>query len=476
MSSKSPSALAEFSHLPLPAPLLAALAQQDFHTMTPVQAASLPAALSGRDLVVQAPTGSGKTVAFGLTLLARLDPARFDVQAMVLCPTRELADQVTLALRALARAMGNVKILSLCGGATVRPQRESLAHGAHIVVGTPGRLLDHLDRGHLKLAALGTLVFDEADRMLDMGFMDDMVSLAKHCPKQRQTLMYSATFPEGIEALSARFLSEPQRVTVATQAAPVGASAASGAGVRHVAIEVADVDRLHAVSQVLAHFRPVSTLAFCNTKQQCRDLVDVLTAQGIKALALHGDLEQRERDEMLIRFTQRSASVLVATDVAARGLDIDDLEAVINVDITPDVEVHTHRVGRTARAGREGLAVSLASLDEMGRVGRIELAQGKPWAWTPLASMTPATGGPLQPPMATLQILGGRKDKIRPGDVLGALTGEAGFQGSQVGKIKVTDYQTYVAVDASIAHEAVRRLELGKLKGRKVKVRLLGLE
>ena len=462
-----------FSHLPLPASTQANLAQLGYERMTPVQAASLPAALSGRDLIVQAPTGSGKTAAFGLALLNRLDPAVWQVQALVLCPTRELADQVCAELRRLARAAGNVKILSLCGGATMKPQRESLAHGAHIVVGTPGRLMDHLERGTLLLSALNTLVFDEADRMLDMGFFDDMVTVVKQCPPQRQTLLYSATYPEGIAALAARFLREPKTITVAAATPTADSGNVTAGTIRQIAFEVAETERLHAVSTLLNHYRPASTLAFCNTKQQCRDLVDVLAAQGFVALALHGDLEQRDRDQVLIRFAQRSVSVLVATDVAARGLDIAELEAVINVEVTPDAEVHVHRIGRTGRAGHDGLALSLASMDEMGRIGRIELAQGHEFTWQKLADLKPAPGGPLRPAMATLQILGGRKEKIRPGDVLGAFTGEAGFAGSQIGKIKVTEFHTYVGVAAEIADEAVRRLGAGQLKGRKVKLRKL---
>ena len=240
--------------------------------------------------------------------------------------------------------------------------------------------------------------------------------------------------------------------------------------------QVKNTERLHAVSLLLNHFRPQSTLAFCNTKQQCRDLAQVLQAQGFSALALSGELEQRERDQVLVQFANRSCSVLVATDVAARGLDIAQLEAVINVDVTPDAEIHVHRIGRTGRAGAEGLALSLASLDEMGRVGKIEQLQGRECEWHPLAELSAAASdaeGPLQPPMATLQITGGRKDKIRAGDVLGALTGEAGFTREQVGKISINEFSTYVAVDRRIASEALHKLSTGRVKGRSVKVRLL---
>ncbi len=442
--------------------MLANLAQLGYEQMTAIQAASLPPALAGQDLIAQAQTGSGKTAAFAIALLHRLDAADSRTQSLVLCPTRELAEQVTQEIRRLARAADNIKVLTLCGGSPMKPQMESLAFGAHIAVGTPGRVMDHLERGSLDLSALNTLVLDEADRMLDMGFFDDMVAVVKRTPKSRQTLLFSATYPEDIDKLAQQFLRDPKRVEVAS-AAP--------AQIRQFAYEVAEEQRLHAVSTLLNHYRPASTIAFCNTKRQCDDLVDVLNAQGFVAMALHGDLEQRDRDQVLIQFANRSCSVLVATDVAARGLDVAQLECVINVEVTPDTEVHTHRIGRTGRAGAEGLALTLASLDEMGRIGRIEQMQGRETTWGKLDELQPAAGGPLQPAMDTLQILGGRKDKIRPGDILGALTGEAGFTAAQIGKINVTDFHSYVAVERGIAREAVKRLSNGKLKGRKVKVR-----
>jgi ATP-dependent RNA helicase DbpA len=311
-------------------------------------------------------------------------------------------------------------------------------------VGTPGRVLDHLQRGSLNLDALSTLVLDEADRMLEMGFADEINAIGKLCPRQRQTLLFSATYPEGINQLAAAFMREPREVRLAAEAGPPR--------IRQVFFEVTEEQRLHAVGQLLDHHRPVSTLAFCNTKQQCRDLVAVLRAQGFAAMELHGDLDQRERDQVLVCFSNRSLSVLVATDIAARGLDIAELEAVINVDISPDAATHTHRIGRTGRLGKggeeSGWAFSLASLDEMGRVGAIEQ-------------------------MRTLQILGGRKEKIRAGDVLGALTKDMGFAGADVGRISVNEFSTYVAVSVHIAQAAERKLGGGKVKGRSVKVRLL---
>lgn len=456
----------DFARLPLPPAMLENLKQLGYEHMTPIQAATLPLALQGDDLIAQAKTGSGKTAAFALALLSGVNPRFFAVQALVLCPTRELADQVTQEIRRLARAEENIKVLSLCGGATMRPQIASLEHGAHVVVGTPGRLMDHLERGSLRLESLKTLVLDEADRMLDMGFFDDIAAVARQCPKERQTLLFSATYPEGIAKLSQSFMRAPKEVKLQEKH--------SAKKIRQRFYEVAEDERLHAVSLLLNHFRPVSTLAFCNTKQQCRDLAQVLSGQGFSALELHGDLDQRDRDQVLVRFANRSASVLVATDVAARGLDIAELQAVVNVDITPDAEVHTHRIGRTGRGDAEGWAFSLASLDEMGRVGNIEKAMGFTSQWHKLAELTPTTSGPLQAPMVTLQILGGRKEKIRPGDVLGALTKDLGFPGGRIGKINVNEFSTYVAVERAIAPQVLRGLSGGKVKGKTVKVRILG--
>ena len=461
----APPAGPPFSSLPLPPATLENLRRLGYSGMTPIQAASLPLALAGHDLIAQAKTGSGKTAAFALVMLANLNPRRFAVQSLVLCPTRELAEQVTQEVRRLARAEDHIKVLTLCGGATMRPQLASLEHGAHLVVGTPGRIMDHLQRGSLRLDALNTLVLDEADRMLDMGFFDDIATVVRQCPVQRQTLLFSATYPEGITKLSAAFMRQPKEVKLLE---------VHGAGkIRQRFIEVREDERLHAVSMLLNHYRPVSTLAFCNTRQQCRDLVQVLRSQGFAALELHGELEQRERDQVLVRFANRSCSVLVATDIAARGLDIAQLEAVINVDITPDPDTHTHRIGRTGRVDEAGWAFSLASLDEMGRVGQIDKVLGFTSQWLPLQHLVPSSAAPLTPPMATLQILGGRKDKIRPGDVLGALTKDLGFAGAQIGKIHVNEFATYVAVQADIAPQVLQRLSAGKVKGRSVKVRLL---
>ena len=454
-----------FATLPLSAAMLANLDALGYASMTPIQARSLPVILKGQDLIAQAKTGSGKTAAFGIGLLNPLNPRYFGCQALVLCPTRELADQVAKELRRLARAEDNIKILTLCGGVSLGPQIASLEHGAHIIVGTPGRIQQHLDKGTLVLGGLNTLVLDEADRMLDMGFYDAIASILERTPARRQTLLFSATYPAGIEQLAAAFMRQPQQVKVE--------SLHADNQIEQRFIEIDAAQRLEAVTRVLGHFRPQSCVAFCFTKQQCEDVVAHLQAKGIVAQALHGDLEQRDRDQVLAMFANRSTSVLVATDVAARGLDIDGLDMVINVELARDAEIHVHRVGRTGRAGEKGLAVSLVAPAEAHRAQAIEQLQRQPLRWEQLDSLKNKGGEPLLPAMSTLAIAAGRKDKLRPGDILGALTGDAGIPGSQVGKIAIFDFQAYVAVERGVAKQALQRLNSGKIKGRALKVRIV---
>lgn len=465
-STSAPSANSgAFSALTLLPSTLQNLQDLGYVQMTPIQAASLPLTLAGRDLIAQASTGSGKTAAFGLPLLERLNQRWFAVQGLVLCPTRELADQVATEIRRLARAQENIKVVTVYGGVPSRNQIASLENGAHIVVGTPGRVMDLIDRGALDISNLQTLVLDEADRMLDMGFYADIETVVEQCPEQRQTLLFSATYPDGIASLAKRFMREPEMVKVAAQH--------SAHKIAQRWYEVPAKQKIDVVVQMLAHFRPESTIAFCNTKQQCRDVVTELQAQGISALALFGELEQRERDEVLVQFSNKSCSVLVATDVAARGLDIANLSAVINVDVTPDAEIHIHRIGRTGRGDAEGLALNLVSMDEMVFVSKIEQMQERASEWFPVEELTPAEGGPLLPPMSTIQIIGGRKEKIRAGDVMGAMCADFGYSRDQIGKISVNDFSTYVAVDRRTAAAACEKLNNGRVKGKSVRARVL---
>ena len=455
----------DFSTLPLSPALLRNLDHLGYRTMTAVQAQSLPLILKRRDLIAQADTGSGKTLAFAIGILYRLDPTDFGIQSLVLCPTRELADQVAKEVRRVARFADNIKVLTLCGGTPMGPQIASLEHGAHVIVGTPGRIQDHMSRKSIDLSGVRTLVLDEAYRMAGMGFFDEIKGIVHACPSERQTLLFSATYPDDMKDASVAFLHQPVELKVA-------------AGLDSTRVDehfyaVAHEKRNQAVAHLLAHFRPESTLAFCNTRIHCRELADELRAQGISALALHGELEQRERDELLVQFANRSCSVLVATDVAARGLDIRTVDAVINVDVAKDTEIHIHRIGRTGRGDAVGLALSLCAPSERKWVKLIETWQGAPVRWDELAALLPAAGEALQAPMATLRILGGRKDKLRPGDLLGALTGVAGLHKEQVGRIDVFDDNCYVAIERHAAARTLRSLADAGIKGRRFRMSLL---
>ena len=447
----------------LSSPLLAGLDALGYQHMTPIQQASLPAILEGRDLIAQAKTGSGKTVAFGLGLLSKLDLQNYQVQALVLCPTRELADQVSREIRRLAWFIPNIKLLSLCGGTPIRPQYGSLQRNAHIVVGTPGRIQKHLDKGSLILDQVDTLILDEADRMLDMGFYDDIAKIIEATPKDRQTLLFSATYPDAIKTMSAGIQKNPLdiKVEVTHRDNPI----------EQLFFEVGPSKRSQSLIALLAHYRPESTVIFCNTKNQCREVADELDKQGLHALVLNGDLEQKDRERVLLRVANKSCALLVATDVAARGLDIKDLQAVINYEIAFDPEIHIHRIGRTGRAGKQGLALSLYSPAEANRINAIEDYQQHPVTVADINTLSPANNLELLAPMTTLWIDGGRKDKIRAGDILGALTGEAGIDSQYVGKIDITDRCAYVAIARAKANQALKQLAEVKIKGRKFRVK-----
>ncbi len=451
-----------FTSLSLSPALQQALDALAYTDMTPVQTESLPAMLAGRDLIVQAPTGSGKTVAFGLCLLHQLDPAVMRVQALVLCPTRELADQVAKEIRRLASAIPNLKVLTLTGGIALGPQLASLRKDSHVIVGTPGRVQEMLRKKVLHLAGVRTLVLDEADRMLDMGFEEPIREIVGKTPPRRQSLLFSATYPEEIRAIGRSVLRDPLEVTVA--------GAAEQPAIDQFFFEVELARKPAALAALLQDYRPESSVVFCNTRRDADDVVDALAKFGFSALALHGDIDQRDRDEVLVRFANRSCSVLVASDVAARGLDIKDLGAVVNYELPPDPDIYLHRIGRTGRAGRSGLALSLVTPREMPRAHALEKLHGEPLRWKQPKAIAGKAQDALLATMVTLRIDAGRTDKMRPGDILGALTGDAGLPADAVGKIDVFATRCYVAIRRNEADKALHRLRAGKIKGRNVRV------
>ncbi len=454
-----------FSTLALSPDLLKNIESLGYKTMTDIQAQSLPYVLAGKDVIAQGKTGSGKTAAFGLGLLEKLNVKRFRIQSLILCPTRELADQVSKEIRTLARTIHNIKVLTLCGGMPFGPQVGSLEHGAHIIVGTPGRIEDHLSKGTLRLENVETLVLDEADRMLEMGFQSAIDLIVDKTPLGRQTLLFSATYPKQIESIAQRIMVKPVMVK------STESHDSSSIEQHFYKIENNEQERIEAVRLLLLAYQPESAVVFCNTKRETQELADKLVNYGFSVAALHGDLEQRDRDQTLIRFANKSASVLVATDVAARGLDIDALDMVINYHIARDSEVHVHRIGRTGRAGSKGMACSIYSDKESYKVGLLEDYLDKTIEPELLPSVEVLNKAPYAPKMTTLQIDGGKKQKVRPGDILGALTGKSGIEGKQVGKIQVFDNWAYVAVERAVLKTALKKLAEGKMKGRTFRIR-----
>ncbi|MCH9694177.1 MAG: ATP-dependent RNA helicase DbpA [Gammaproteobacteria bacterium] len=458
------SANPSFTTVDLKPELLSNLADIGYSEMTLVQAETLPHLIAGADVLARAKTGSGKTAAFALGMLNKLAAASFQTQALVLCPTRELADQVSKEVRRLARSISNIKILTLCGGTPFGPQLASLQHSPHIIVGTPGRVLKHLRKESVSLDMLETLVLDEADRMLDMGFADELDAILAFVPNNRQTLLFSATYPDSIAAVSKRIQREPVTVDVTDDEQP--------AQITQCWSSVTRENRNAELVRALRAWGGALNLVFCNTKLDCAAVASYLKSQDIVAVALHGDLDQGERNEVLVRFANRSATVLIATDVAARGLDVKDLDAVFNYELPKQAEVYVHRIGRTGRAGKQGAAISLVEQREEWRWQQIEtlLPDAFPrHCGIPDAKRSQET---LSPEMATIRINGGRKNKLRPGDILGALTAAGGVQGDRVGSIDLFDTVGYVAVRNADVGKAQRQLSTRPIKGRKYRAQV----
>lgn len=455
---------AAFNTLPLKQELIANLAELGFEGMTPIQEQALPHVLEGKDVIAQAKTGSGKTAVFGLGMLQKLEPKNFSVQSVVMCPTRELAEQVAEEIRRLARPIPNIKVLTLCGGTPLRPQADSLKFGAHIVVGTPGRIMDHLEKQTLDLDSVSTLVLDEADRMLDMGFEDAMEAIVAEIPRARQTLLFSATYPKEIQSMADHIMVESVTVKLEEQH--------TGSTIEQDFYRISDEgERDVAVRLLLLQHRPDSTVIFCNTKRHVKDLTQYLKSYGFSVLALHGDLDQKERDQALVRFTNNSVSIMVATDVAARGLDIDSLDLVINYHIASDPEIHVHRIGRTGRAGNKGNAASIVIGKEKHKLKRLEEYLGQDIETFGLPDTKLLNQPTYKAPMSTIQIDGGKKQKLRPGDILGALTADYRIEGNDVGKIQIANSWAYVAVKNDILDAALQLLNGGKMKGKKFRAR-----
>lgn len=459
-------AIDKFTELKLRPELSAALTDLGFNSLTAIQALSLPPMLEGKDVIAQGQTGSGKTAAFGLSILNSLDTQLFKVQSIVLCPTRELAEQVASEIRRLARRIPNVKVLTVYGGTPMKPQIDSLAKGTHIVVGTPGRIEDHLTKGTLALDNIKNLVLDEADRMLDMGFQKTLDAIIEGLSKERQTLLFSATYPRGIKAIAERITRDAELLKVASTQDTVRID-------ESFYLVSNEAERLRALQRLLLQESDKQAVVFCNTRIDAQRAAGALKSAGFSAAALHGDMDQKERDQTLIRFTNQSICTLVATDVAARGLDIRSIDLVVNYQLPKELEVYTHRIGRTGRAGDKGLAFALYDKSELFRLDKLETFLSRKLSTQDLPPKEILDQSPARPRMATLRVEGGKKQKIRAGDLVGALTRNSAIDGVQLGKIQLMDNWSYIAVNRDIAKAALQQLNQGRIKGKSFRCRLI---
>jgi ATP-dependent RNA helicase DeaD len=517
----------KFQDLGLSDLTLRGIEQAGYDHPTPIQAQAIPVLLAGKDLVGQAQTGTGKTAAFALPIIDRLDPEVARPQALVVCPTRELAVQVSEAIYGLGRARG-IRVVPIYGGQPIDRQLRALRSGAQIVVGTPGRLLDHLRRTTLDVTDIRLVVLDEADEMLAMGFIEDIELILDALPEERQTALFSATMPPPIARLSRKYLREPQQVTIAATQQTVPQ-------IRQCYYEVHPNQKMEALARILDMETPGPTIIFCRTKRETDEVAEHLRARGYLAEALHGDMAQGERDRVMRRFRAGQVDLLVATDVAARGLDIETVTHVINYNIPWDVESYTHRIGRTGRAGREGDAITLVGPRERRQLRIIEHATGQRimpvrlptsadiaarrrelfkariasaleagdyehflvtveelssdyepsevaaaalkllWAQekrhVSAAPVVPELDGARpEPGMARIFITVGRAEGLRPTDLVGAIANEAGIPGHTIGAIDILDHCAFVEVPQEAADRVVKALQRTKIRGRRVRV------
>ncbi|CAA6808360.1 MAG: ATP-dependent 23S rRNA helicase DbpA [uncultured Sulfurovum sp.] len=445
-----------FQDLKLPNDLLENLTLLNYQYPTPIQEKTIPLLRDNKDIIAQAKTGSGKTLAFLLPLILKLDENEHFPQALIITPTRELCEQIAGEASKLARYKKDVKVTTLYGGTSLTRQVASLEKGADILIGTPGRLLDHFARETIHLGKISTLILDEADRMLDMGFADDILKLVSNLPKKRQSILFSATYPENIDKLSKVILTNPQEIKIATKEKEVA--------IEEFVYSVENKDK--ALLTVLKHFQPNLALIFCNTKLKTTEVSTILNEKGFDVATMNGDLEQYQRQEMLLQFANGSLPVLVATDLAARGLDIEGIDLIINYDTPMKTEDYTHRIGRTGRADKSGLAVTLC--DEYGLN---KLSEIKPELKTEeISTLSINKNFYMQGEVATLCIDGGKKKKIRAGDILGTLCKDIGISNKKIGKINVYATHSYVAIKKSVIEKAFKGLKNGKIKGKKLRI------
>lgn len=514
-----------FEEMCLDTRIMRAIAEMGFEQPSPIQAQSIPIAVEGKDMIGQARTGTGKTASFGIPMLQRINPKDKSLQAIVLCPTRELAIQSANEIRKLAKFLHGIKVLPIYGGQEISKQIRSLKGGVQIVIGTPGRVMHHLRRHTLKPQTVDIVVLDEADEMLNMGFREDIETILGQLPEERQTMLFSATMPKPILEIAKRYLHEPEIVKVIQKELTVPK-------IEQYYYEVNPRKKNEVLSRLLDMYDPSLSLVFCNTKRKVDELVADLKGRGYFAEGLHGDMKQSQRDRVMNGFRNGRTDILVATDVAARGIDVDDVEAVFNYDVPQDDEYYVHRIGRTGRAGREGRAFTLVvgkeiyklkdiqrycktkirrqpipsvndvaaikveklleqageliATDGLGRMMDLleEYLDGSDYSATEMAAALLAmqlgetstqtlpkeefgdTGA--EPGMVRMFMNIGKKDRVRIGDILGAVAGESGMEGALVGTIDMYDNFSFVEVPQEYAAAVLEAMNHSKIKGRRV--------
>lgn len=459
-----------FSSLPLFNEILSVVQELGFSKLTPIQEQAIPVLLGGQDVIGRSKTGSGKTAAYAIPILQKIELKQRTVQALVLCPTRELTTQVAKEIRKFGRKFNELQVATVYGGVPIREQAQALENGSQIVVGTPGRLLDLLSKRILFLGDVKILIVDEADKMLEMGFEDDMAALMNVLSTLKQTALFSATFPEALKSISQRYMKKPKEIVIDEPKESLEL-------IEQIVYDYDESEnKSHILMRILQQHPKDSAIIFCNQKTTVNELLEMFVEQGVSAGALHGDIEQRDRDRVVSLFRNKSYRLLIATDVAARGLDIDHLELVVNYDFPAQPDVYVHRIGRTGRAGKSGTAVLLAKPIESMKIRELEQATNGKMQRPKLGFKNQHSIGASHKDsvMQTLSISGGRKEKLRPGDILGALTNPAmGLTASDVGKIEIQDHHSLVAVSAHQAPMVLKKLREGKIKGHKFQIKII---
>lgn len=520
----------KFNEIGLKAPILKAAEAMGYEEMSPIQAQAIPVILEGRDIVGQAQTGTGKTAAFGLPMIQNLDPKNKDLQAIVLCPTRELAIQVSDEFHKFSKYLHGIRILPIYGGQDINRQIRALKGGVQIVIGTPGRVMDHMRRRTLKLDNVKMITLDEADEMLNMGFREDIETILKEVPAERQTLLFSATMPQPIYEITKNYQNNAELIRVVKKELTVPK-------IEQYYYEVKPKNKLDVLTRIIDMYDPKLSLVFCNTKKQVDELVLALQSRNYFAEGLHGDLKQQQRDRVMNSFRNGRTEILVATDVAARGIDVDDIEAVFNYDLPQDDEYYVHRIGRTGRAGRMGRAFNLVIGKEVYKLRDIQRYCKTKIMLQPIPSLNDVTAvkaekilekihdiietenltkfiniieqkvntedytsldvaaaflkisigdGTAQEDMkqvsddfgdtgaeagmVRLFINLGKKQNIRPGDILGAIAGETGMPGKLIGTIDMYDKYTFVEVPREHAMEVIGVMKNAKIKGKTINI------